>query len=405
LSEKKPRPRGQIKDLGGGKFRIAVYTGEDARGKRSYHHETLYGSTPAKARKRVEAIASRVHDGTYFEPSKMLFQDSLTTWLERKKRKGLKPYTLETYETFMETYIKPTLGGVQLRHLGVKVLQDFIDGLQDDKLKPSTIRLICVPVKQSLDLMVKYGHIKDNPYKLVECPPMNEPRKAKVFDEREVFRFIETVSEEPNDFIFLFALVTGMRPCEFIGLRYRYLELVREEIEGQVVERGLCRVLETVVRLRHGEWYFSDPKTDKGRRQIFFPAFMYHALEARRDAHLENLERLGKSHDLVFVDRKGEPYNRDWLGRGHFKRALKRASIETEGRTLYTLRRSSATLSMLLGGISTKALSNKLGHSSVKFTQDEYVDVLPITQKVVSDRLEDFLFRTNLAQQGSDRVM
>lgn len=398
--EKKPRPRGQIRDLGGGKFRIAVPLSEGAKGERPYHHETLYGSTPAKARARVHSILARVDDRSYFEPSRKPLKEITALWLERKRRKNLKQSTLETYEIFTRTHIDTALGAIEIKRLSVRLLQDFFDQLQDAGMKPSTMRLVYVPLRQSLDLAVTYGYLKDNPALRVELPPMNEPRKAKVFDEREVARFIMAVAQEADDFIFLFALVTGLRPCEFIGMEYPHLELVTE---GEV-ERGLCRIVRAVVRKRGGGWYFSTPKTEKGRRSIYFPAFMCHALESRRAAHLENLRRLGKTHELVFTNRRGEPLDRDILGRGQFRRALKRAGISAEGRTLYTLRRSSATLSMLLGE-SVKALSDKLGHASVEFTQNEYVDVLPSMQRTVSDRLENFLFRTNFAQLGIDVVM
>ncbi len=403
--EKKQRPRGQIKDMGGGKFRIAVPLGEGPKGERPYHHETLHNSTPAKDLKRVNSILAKVDDDTYFEPSRMLLKEATTMWLERVARKEkqgkLKRSTLQTCEFFVDTYIAEKLGESQLRHLSVKNLQDFFDDLEDDGMKPSTMRLIYTPIKQTLDLMVRFNHLRENPVLKVELPQMNDPKKAKPFDEKEVFRFITAALEVPNDFIFLFALITGVRPCEFLGLKYPYLELVMDE-EG--VERGLCRVTETIVKDREGGWYFSTPKTKKGRRPICFPAFMYHSLMARKDAHLENLARLGKSHQLVFTNSKGEPLGYTTLNNSRFVRVLKRAEIPTEGRTLYSLRRSSATLSMLLGE-SPRALSDKLGRASVEFTQDEYVDVLPVTQRIMSDRLENFLFRTNFAQHGAERVM
>ncbi|HKS26336.1 MAG TPA: site-specific integrase [Pyrinomonadaceae bacterium] len=405
MDEKKPRPRGSIKDLGGGKFRIAVYLGEDARGKRSYHNETLYNSTPAKAQKRLTAIQAKVDDGTYFQPSHITLKEAVAIWRERMERKvkngELKLSTLQAYDSYVEYYARWEFNETQLRNVTVEAIQQFVDALQDEGLKSSTIRVVCVPLWQTLKLMVKYGRIKENPTLHVELPAMNEPKKAKVFDEKEVFQFIEAAAQFPDDFIFLFALITGMRPGEFIGLRYPYLELDRDE---NGVERGLCRVMETVVRNREGGWYFSTPKTEKSKRPIYFPSFMLHELMARKRVHLENLRRLGKTHELVFANSRGEPYDRDWLRNTAFMRVLDRAGIPREGRSLYSLRRSTATLSMLLGE-SPKTLSDKLGHTSVEFTQNEYVDVLPIGRKTMSDRLETFLFRRNFAEHGAEGVM
>lgn len=397
------RPRGQIKNLGNGKFRIAVPLKESPKGERPYHHETLHNSTPAKARKRLNSVLASVDDGSYFEPSRALLSDTIKQWLERKQRKeregDIKFSTLQTYEIFARKHIA-VLGNVQLRNLSVKLLQEFFDGLQDSGMKPSTMRLVYAPLKQALDLAVTYGQIKENPVLKIDLPRKNEPKKAKPFDEKEVFRFIQAAIQQPNDYIFLFALVTGTRPCEFIGMSYPNLELITED----GVERGLCRIAETVVKKRGHGWYFSSPKTEKGKRPICFPAFMYHTLMARKNAHLENLSRLGKAHQLVFTNSRGEPLDRDILGRGQFKRLLDRAEIPREGRTLYSLRRSLATLSSFLGEKS-KTISTALGHASVHFTEDEYIDTLPVTQRMMSDRLENFLFRTTFALNSTDTVM
>ena len=80
------------------------------------------------------------------------------------------------------------------------------------------------------------------------------------------------------------------------------------------------------------------------------------------------------------------------------------AGLSTEGRSLYTLRRSHATLSLLTGD-NLKSLSERLGHVSVEFTQDEYVDVLPVMQRQAATRLEERLLRTQLAPSDEGRTM
>ena len=87
--------------------------------------------------------------------------------------------------------------------------------------------------------------------------------------------------------------------------------------------------------------------------------------------------------------------NRANLTRRFFS-ACKRAGLSCEGRSLYTLRRSHATLSVLSGD-NLKALSERLGHVSVEFTQDEYVDALPAIQQQAADGPESKLLRTQLA--------
>ncbi len=248
--------------------------------------------------------------------------------------------------------------------------------------------------------VLKYGKIQANPARDVELPPRGKSKKARVFNEEEVFQFIEATRQESNDLVFVFALFTGLRPCEFIGLEYDRVELVKEGDD----ERGLAHITRTVVKLKGGGWEFSSPKTEAGIRSIYFPAFLYHELEARKESHLTRLKILGQSHRLIFTNSKGNPLDRDNLGARQFKNVLTRAKLSCEGRTLYTLRRSSATFSLLLGD-SLKGISEKLGHTKVEFTQNEYMDVLPTMQRITSDRLENFLLRRNLADSEAEGVM
>ncbi len=398
--KKKPRQRGQVTPLGNGKFKIAIPLGTEPSGKRPYHYETLKGTTEPQAWKRVNSLLAQVDNGTYFQPSHSSLKELMSEWLDRKRRKGLKHTTLDTYQCFVDKFINPELGDVPLSQLSLLRLQKFYDHLQDKGYKPSTIRLIHANLKQALEHAVRYGKIQVSHAREVELPPRNKPRKARVFDEEEVFQSIDTARQNPNDLVFVFALFTGLRPCEFIGLEYPQIELFKEGND----ERGLAHIVRTVVKLKTGGWEFSDPKTEAGGRSIYFPSFLYHELEARKAAQLQQLRILGKNHQLIFTNARGNPLDRDNLSARQFRKVLTRAKLSCEGRSLYTLRRSSATFSLLLGD-SLKGISEKLGHTKVEFTQNEYMDVLPTMQRITSDRLENFLLRRQLADSEAEGVM
>ena len=61
------------------------------------------------------------------------------------------------------------------------------------------------------------------------------------------------------------------------------------------------------------------------------------------------------------------------------------------GLTLYTLRRTCATL-LLLAGENAKVISERLGHSSIVMTLDIYSHVLPSMQQAATGKLEKMLF-------------
>lgn len=398
--EKKPRQRGTIIELGAGRFKVCVYVGLAPDGSRAYHRKTLKDSTRAKAEKHVREVAARAEAGTYFLPPKTTFGEVLDDWLDRLARKGRRESTLVAYGDQINKHVRPALGALPLRQLTRRHVQAVYDRMQDAGYNPSTIKKVHSRIYSAARHAVRQGALASNPAEHVELPPCPKPRKARVFDERAALAFVEAAEQRPEDLVFVFALLTGMRPQEFIGLEYPQITLVRQ---GES-ERGHVRVVRTVVRRRGGGWYFGEPKTESSRRGFFFPASLYRRLEDRRGAHLEWLRRLGHAHQLVFTNTVGGPLTQRNLTARDFRRVLTRAGLGHEGYTLYTLRRSHATLA-LLAGEGLKTLADRMGHRSVEFTQDEYVDALPEMQAAASDKLENLLLRTRLAPSGADAVM
>lgn len=395
----KSRQRGQVKNLGGGKFKIAVPLGTKPDGTRPYHNETLRSSTEPKAWKRVNALLVLVDSGQYFTASNQTISELMAEWKERLRRRGLKLSSLDTYDSVVESYINPMLGEIPLSNFSLDTAQRFYDGLQDRGFKSSFIHKIHLRFKPALAYAKVRERIETNPLELVELPPMNKPKKARVFDEREALAFIEAARQVAEDIVFIFVLLTGLRPSEFFGVSYPDLSLARHN----GTERGCVRVWRIICFKRGGGWYFGTPKTESSARSIYFPASLYRELMDRQEAHLEKLRKLGQRHELVFTNYSGNPLGR-CVAYKRFLKVCLRAGLSTEGRSLYTLRRSHATISALAGE-SDKSLSERLGHASVRFTQDEYVDVLPEMAQIAADKLENRLFRPQVADGDDGPVM
>jgi len=221
----------------------------------------------------------------------------------------------------------------------------------------------------------------------------------------EARALVEAALADPDDLVFVFALLTGLRPEEYLGLRREHLELVAQ---GET-ERGLVRVRRVAVKLRGGGWIFPPPKTRKGIRDVPFPVWLYRELQTYQT--LVEARRLGwgegwTEYGLVFPSATGEPLRRDGLRDRRFKSLLKRAGLPTHF-TLYSLRYTFATL-QYLAGERDRVISDLMGHERIDFTKEVYTKVLPVMREQASDSLERLLFgtvRTTLAQSDGERVM
>ncbi|HEY0379853.1 MAG TPA: tyrosine-type recombinase/integrase [Pyrinomonadaceae bacterium] len=413
--EKQTRKRGQVIPLDNPdpkratSFKVRVPK-KNAKGERRYHNATLHNSTEAKAWKYVTKILGQVDDGSFFEPSTESVEQLLKRWLKHVERQSLKTTTLDTYRDYARFYLNPALGHVPLAQLTPLVVQDAFDALVDRGLAPLTIRSARRILKRALAKAVKWGKLKDNPAADIETPKARR-NNHRAWTEEEAGAFLTAAKVNPDDLIFILVLCTGLRPAEFLGLQWTDLELVQDvrSQDGPTVERGLLRVQHNLVRPRGGGWLFTDPKTEKGARDIYFPVTLYHELMKLKARQSEQKKQMGVTyhdHGLVFACDNGKPLDRGWLSITRFKPLLRRAGLSEEF-SFYTLRRSFATLATAAGA-SRLGRSMQMGHADPDFTDEVYVTVLPSMKKSASDALENLLLgesRTLFAPKEPERVM
>ena len=401
MTEKKRRPRGQVTPLGGGDYFIRVQTNERGpRGRFKALSETLRDTTPAKARRRVRDLLAQIDTGQLHRPAPKTFLEVRDEFMEQMMREGKRPASLYTYADASKAYLLPYLGHLRLEAVTPIVVRDLYNTLQDRALSTGTIRYARTVLNLILKAAVVWGYLKENPAAAVKPPQGADGRVAYSMTPDEARSFVDAALLDPDDLVFAFALLTGLRPEEYLGLPRRHVEL-----DG---ERGLVRVRQVAVKLRGGGWKFPPPKTKRGIRDVPFPAWLYHELKRREK--LVDSRRLATGegwadHGLVFPSRVGTPQSED-SARGRFRRLLKRAGLPAHF-TLYSLRYTFATL-QFLAGERDRVISDLMGHKRTDFTKEVYTKVLPVMREQASDSLERLLFgtvRATFAQSMTTHVM
>lgn len=179
------------------------------------------------------------------------------------------------------------------------------------------------------------------------------------------------------------SVATGMRPEEYLGLKWSDLDL----------EKGMAIVRRVLVRRKGGGWYFGEPKTSRSRRTVPLPTTLVGMLTVHRRKQIEVRLKAGAAYqnsDLVFATGEGTPHNSRNLAQRQYHAILKSANLPLNFR-LYDLRHSCATL-LLVAGENPKVVSERLGHASVVLTLDTYSHVLPSMQREATEKLEKMLF-------------
>ncbi|HWL44221.1 MAG TPA: tyrosine-type recombinase/integrase [Ilumatobacter sp.] len=329
-------------------------------------------------------------------PSTMTLAAFLDEWLAATKA-ARRPGPNATLAGMIKSYVKPRLGGVQLRHLTARQISELYDDLAarggrprrdaDGNLMPrplsaQTVLHVHKMLTASFRWGVKHRYLRDNPAALVEVR-RPERSEAATWSTADVRKFLEHVRGDRLAPLWTLAISTGARRGELLALRWsdvdddrnvlhirRSRTLVYEPGRGEVVVEGA-------------------PKTDKSRRHIELDDALAGVLRTHRAA--QNAERLAwgeawagdRTDPYVFTAEDGQPWRPDMVTK-MFKRAVVAAGLPWV--RLHGMRHTAATI-LLEAGESPKVVQERLGHATIGETMDRYSHVIEGMQRQASSAI------------------
>ncbi|POB09495.1 tyrosine-type recombinase/integrase [Sulfobacillus sp. hq2] len=372
---------GQIISRGDRTWLIRIFIGRDPKtGKRKYLNKTVHG-TKKEAQQELNALLRDQDTGTLVTTQRITLNEYLDQWLEAAAKPRLRPQTSEDYKAILNRYVRQPLGYRRLSTIQPLDLQKLYSEMLERGLSPRTIRYTHVILSSALKQAVRWQMLSQNPADKVSVPKQQR-REMHALNPEETKRFLSAAESSRWLTLFQFALVTGMRPEEYFGLRW-------EDIDWH---NGRVQVKRVLVRPKGGGWRFDEPKTKKGR-SIPIPQTLVASLKTLKVEQAKQRLSLGerwKDHGLVFTAENGEPIHHSNFTARHFKPILKAAGL-AENIRLYDLRHTCATL-LLVAGENPKVVSERLGHASITLTLDTYSHVLPTLQQQATSKLESLLF-------------
>lgn len=375
----KARRSGFVTPRGENTFVVGFSKGRDRNGKRIYHRETVKGSRKG-AQRRLNEILHERDQGTFVEPSKMTLDEYLDQWLSGVARLKASERTADGYVSILGRNIRPPLGMKRLDKLQALDIQKVYGEMLGRGLSARSVKHAHSVIHNALRQAVKMGMIMRNPADFVELPKVPH-KERRVLSPEEALEFLKAAGEMPHGLIFEFALVTGMRPEEYLALKWADLDF----------ERGTAQVQRALVRHKKS-CKFVEPKTKKSRRTIPLPAPLLRKLSAHKRQQNEWRLKIGsewQALDLIFCSEWGTPHSLPNLTYRYFRPILKKAKLPQL--RLYDLRHSCATL-LLIEEENPKVVSERLGHSTIVLTLDTYSHVLPTMQEKATAKLEKLLY-------------
>jgi len=361
-------------------------------------------------------MMAEVDRGMFVRPNQLTLNPYLDQWLEVVKPR-LSERTSADYADLLRRYVRPSLGNIKLAELSSINVQALYARLSDRGLSPRIVRYTHTVLSMALKKAVKWSMLRSDPTALVELPKQVR-KEVRAFTPEQAAMFLKATKESNQGLALAFALVTGLRPEEYFGLQWKDVDW----------KQGTITVRRALIWRRAGGgggWYTSETtavfarmsrqktqqywvesrirpsysnenrcKTPQSRRTIPVPPSLMRELREHKREQSETRLRLGdrwRNHDLVFTAEEGGPLMISNLRRYHLLPTLKRAGLDGQGFTLYSLRHSCATL-LLSAGENPKVVAERLGHANITLTLQTYSHVLPHMQQAASDKLERMLF-------------
>jgi integrase len=343
----------------------------DSNGKKQQIWRTV--GSKSEVPDKVREIRNELDKGTESFENRDSLGEYLDRWIETMEG-TVSDRTWGDYKDLLRLYVRPELGKKKLSSIKPMDVQGVLSAMSKRGLSPRTVQYTHTVLRHALkDAVMPFQLITFNPARDVKLPKRVK-RQVKSLSPETALKFLDECAKDKHGLLFEFAIVTGMRPGEYLALRWSDVDLKGNKV---LIQQALVR------HRKGGGFHFGPPKTDKSRRTIPIPPYL-----KRQLAEAKMKQETG-AWDLVFANEEGNPLSLRNLQRRHFKPILERAGLSV---TTYGLRHSCATL-LMAAGENPKVVAERLGHSSVTLTLDVYSHVSPTMQQEATNKLEKMLRR------------
>jgi integrase len=288
-----------------------------------------------------------------------------STWL-KAVRPALKPKTVRSYDSLINSRLAPTLGDYPIAALAPMDVQEWVNAMRSDGLSASRIRQGHVVLSQILTAAVREGRIGRNVALGIKLPPI--PRMEAEYFEPDVVERIASSVREPYDLFVRLLGKLGPRYGEAAALRRRCVNLLARRL---AIEESMAEVSGHVV--------FGPTKTHAMRKLPLPPT-----LAAAFGRQLE--EHVGPEPEaLLFTSPAGAPLRyRNFMSRV-WKPTLLGLGLPDVG--VHVLRHSAAA-ALIQSGASATAVQKILGHRSAAFTLTVYGHIFDADLDLVAENLD-----------------
>ena len=343
-------------------------------GKRQQVAKSCKGMNRKQAQQLLREIESDIVQGKYTPANPTSCATYLREWLDFARQR-LSPATQSLYEMIIEIHLVPHIGKLKLDQITPLIIQRLYATLlhpakspsSRKPLAPKSVKNIHGVLHRALSQAVRWKLLPANPADAVDLPRQVRPQIA-VATTQDIQRLLANLDSTGEWAIpLLIAISTGMRHGEILALQWQDYDPTKRTV---IVRRAFSHLNATTAITK-------GTKTDR-TRVIIVNVSLARALDEHYNHVVYN-----QPTDWICTRTDGFPLLPRHFTRS-FERLAKRLNLPI---TLHGLRHTHAT-ALIAAGIPVKVVSERLGHSTVVITQDNYTHALPSMQQQAAEMVE-----------------
>ncbi len=338
--------------------------------------------TPEEIESKIENFKADLffNDLTLLSPD-LNFEHFTISWLYNIKKYKVKKKTFEERIRYFKNFLIPHIGHIPMNRINHTDIQNTINSLSDIGYSYGTIKHIYSIISGSIRYYRIITEQAYNPCEGIELPKYISPDTSRLYYKEDERRIIEQAAfslDENGEYIYRYGpaivlmMYTGMRVCEATALTWQDINFKEKLID---INKNTVPVKEngkTVLLTQYGS------KTPCSLRNI--------PMTSKARWCLIELKQLASGSEYVITTPEGKQTNYHLIN-SCLTRLLRDTNIigNDQSRGSHSLRHTFASM-LFENGCNIKIVSELLGHSSVKFTENTYIHILNKQKaKAISD--------------------
>lgn len=397
---KRANGEGCIRQLSDGRWEARITDGYKPNGQQ--HFKTFSSKKQSVVVDKLNKFKENRKKLNSNTATKYKMKEWLQIWYDTYVKNNVRTSTRVSYEGIIQNHLIPNIGYINLIdlkkvHIEKMYTQLLNDGRKDHQkggLSIKSIRNIHLVLHKALQEAVEREYIDKNPASISKVPTMKCLNIAKeeieIYSKDEQLKLINVANEDKiYGIVVIFALYTGMRKGEILGLQWNDIDFDKKMIN---INKQLSRLKnyenyenkKTILSIQY------NTKTNNSTRKIPMSDTLIKILQEHYNNQKLYKKLFGKSYlnyNMVFCKKNGDYLDPDTV-LSKYKQLTKKAQIKQC--TFHALRHTFATRA-LESGIPPKVVSSILGHSSVQFTLDTYTHVLTDLKLYEINKLDNYI--------------